>query len=67
MINRIVGRCHVGDSLQDVIRYVISRFEDKFDAFRSMSIKDRGEFVRLIASAHNENRNLYNKVVSGKF
>jgi len=66
MIERIVARCHVGDSLEEVTRYVISRFKHGFSSFQGMSTTDKGLFMATVIRAHNANRNLYKRVVSGR-
>ena len=66
MIDRIVARCHVGDSLEEVTRYVISRFKDGFSSYQGMTTADKGAFMAAVIRAHNANRNLYKRVVSGK-
>ena len=65
MIKRIVARCHVSDSYQDVIRYVISRFKFGFTSYQAMALEDKAELVRTIIHFHNENRDLYTYVVKG--
>lgn len=67
MINRIVDRCHVGESLETVIRYVISRLAGKFTGFREMSTPAQAWFIKTIILRHNDNRDLYHRVVTGRF
>lgn len=67
MINRIVDRHHVAESLETVIRGVISRLADGFKGYREMKTADKAAFVQMIALRWKDNRDLYNSVVSGKF
>lgn len=66
MVSQIVGRCHVGDSYLQVIRYAVSRFRDGRRAFLGMSRPDRRRFLEEVVAAHRENRDLYSHVMRGQ-
>ena len=67
MINRLVGRCHVGESTESVIRFVISKLVNGFETFRECPTDVKAMFISNIIKAHNDNRNLFSKVSTGKF
>jgi len=68
IIRQIIDRdCHVGESYFQVICHVVSKLKNKWNTFRDLSAKMRGEFVKDCIQAHKENRELYYKVMSGKF
>ena len=65
MIRMIVGRCHVGESNLQVIRYVKSRM--KKGAWRKLSKAERKQTLREIIEAHSENQDLYHSLMTGRF
>ena len=65
MIRMIVGRCHVGESYLQVIRYVLSRM--KKGSFRKAPRAVRRKTLKEIIRCHRENRRLYHQVVTGHF
>lgn len=67
IIGQIVGRCSVGMSNREVIRYVISRLKHKEKTFWSMSKSQRRELMQLCIKEHSENRQLYVDVMNGNF
>lgn len=67
MINQIVDRRHVGDSLESVIRYTISRLKDKFQGYREMDTEAKAFFIKLIIQRHHDNRNIYSGLMGGNF
>ncbi len=69
IVEQIVGRCHVGESLAEVARYVVSRL--KASAVRDMRRTPEGrdklaKIIRDARAAHLDNRGLYVRVVSGR-
>jgi len=66
MVERIVARCHVGQSDRSVINYVVSRLKDGRKTFFGLSRARRKALLRRIIRAHRENQNLYRKVMSGR-
>jgi hypothetical protein len=67
MINSIVDRCHVSDSLESIIKHVISRLADKHRGYCEMSLDMKVEFIKMIYTRTMDNRQFYNKVISGRF
>ena len=67
MIRMLVGRCHVGESNREVIRYVISRMQHGHLSYRSHYRCERHALLRSIIEIHAENRALYTAVMSGSF
>jgi hypothetical protein len=67
MLRMLIGRCHVGDSNSEVIRYVISRMEHGNLTYRAQYRQERHELLRSIIKIHAENRALYTSVMSGSF
>lgn len=65
MISMIVGRCHVGESNRQVIRYLKSRFRK--GAWRKMSRDQRKAIMREAIECHRANRELYVAVMTGRF
>jgi hypothetical protein len=67
IVDRIVGRCHVGRSNRQVIRYFISRLKRKYRTWAAIAPAERKRWLRWIIEAHAENRELYQAVMTGKF
>ncbi len=67
MINRIVDRHHVAESLQSVIRGVISRLADGFSGYCEMKTADKAVFIQMIRLRHGDNQDLFNTVNNGTF
>ena len=67
MIARIVGRCHVGDSLGTVFAYVVSRLALGMYGYVNLSTFEKARFFVAIKEAHDANRKLYNQVQTGRF
>jgi hypothetical protein len=67
IVDRIVGRCHVGQSDRQVIRYFISRLKRKYRTWVEMPAAERKRWLRWIIEAHAENRELYHVVMTGRF
>lgn len=65
MIKRMVDRCHIGDSYETVIRYVISRMVNKFETYRAMSTKDKAMVIEAIIDGHKQNREEYAWIMGG--
>lgn len=65
MIKRIVDRCHVHESYETVIRYVISKMELGFVTYRTMNTKDKALVIETIMDAHKQNREQYYFVMGG--
>jgi len=65
VIRMIVNRCHVGESNLAVIRYVLSRM--KPGSWWALPKPDRHEILAEIIEAHKDNRDLYARVVTGRF
>ncbi len=63
IIRQIVGRCNVGMTNKQVIRYVISRLKHKESTFWSMSKSDRRYLMETAIREHKENRQLYRDVM----
>ena len=61
----IVGRCHVGESYTEVLRYVVSLLQDGTAGWRRMPRQQRRLAVAMIVYEHNANRELYTTVMSG--
>ena len=62
-----VGRLHVGESNRTVIRYVISRLVNKHRTFRAMSRSRRRAVMQQCVEAHRQNRELYGRVMTGRW
>lgn len=59
-VGNIVGRCHVGDSFQDVEDYVRSRLTPKgWDEHKAI-------LPRAIRAEHTANREVYCRVMGGR-
>ena len=65
IIRNIVGRCHVGDTNREVIRYVISRMKHGYQTFKTLPREQRKDFLRQIVQDHKDNRELYSYVMRG--
>jgi len=65
MIRKMVGRCHVSDSYETVIRYVISKMVDGFKTYRELSTANKAFIVEVAIDVHNQNREQYNWVMGG--
>ena len=65
MIKRIVGRCHVGESYESVIRYVISRLKGGFEGYRRATLPQKVDLVKQVMYHHSQNRRLYARVMGG--
>lgn len=63
IIRQIVGRCNVGMSNRQVIRYVISRLKHKESTFWALSKQDRRYMMETTIKEHKENRQLYHDVM----
>jgi hypothetical protein len=63
ILGQIVGRCHVGDSLEDVVEYAKSRL--RAGAWESMSEQDRFVFRVTCEALHKRNRAMYREVMGG--
>ena len=63
ILDQIVGRCHVGDSLAEVIDYAKSRLNP--GAWESMSSQHRHVFLVTCQVIHEKNRALYRDVMGG--
>lgn len=66
IIRNIVSRCHVSNTDQDVIRYVVSRLKDGWETYRSWPVWYRAGFIKQILRVHRANQSLYRRVVSGR-
>ena len=67
IIENIVDRCHVGDSIGTVLETVISKLADGQETFDAMTENQRKSFTQAVLRRHAANQNLYQKVVSGRF
>ena len=65
MIAWLVGKCHVGESYLDVLRFVISKLKGGKATYRGLPRKDRRALVKAVFKAHCENRELYGYVMKG--
>ena len=65
MIERIVGRLHVGESDDEAIKYVKSRLAK--GAWDSLSPADQQSFECEVKRAHAANMGLYRAVMTGRF
>ena len=63
ILGQIVGRCHVSDSVEDVIKYAKSRLQK--DAWESMHYQQKQVFLTLCWEIHHVNRELYQNVMGG--
>ena len=63
IIRQIVGRCNVGMTNKQVIRYVISRLKHKESTFWAMNKQDRKYLIQCAIKEHKENRQLYRDVM----
>jgi acyl-CoA reductase-like NAD-dependent aldehyde dehydrogenase len=66
-VERIVGRCHVGDSDRRIIRYFISRLKKGYKTWAAAPVAERKQYLRWIIQAHRENQSLYRSVMTGRF
>ncbi len=70
IIGMIVGRCHVGDSNRQVIRYlVIGRLEKKkvgWLTWKNLPREHRKKLMRQAIDEHQRNRALYLQAMSGR-
>jgi len=64
MVRNIVGRCHVGKSNRQVIRYFISRLRRKYRTWRTIDRAERKQYLRWVIAAHRANRDLYADVMT---
>jgi hypothetical protein len=67
IINRIVDRCHVAETHQDVIRYVISKLAEGFEGYRKATTEAKAILVAATIKRHNDNRELFYRVDRGIF
>ena len=65
IVTQIVDRCHVADSMRDVLRYVISRMKDGKRTWRGLSRHERRAIVSEMCKRHRANRDLYDYVMKG--
>lgn len=65
MIKFLVDRCHVSDSLQDVVRFVIDKFEHGFEAYRGCDLATKARIFKECKDVHDENREIYRYVTGG--
>ncbi len=66
IIRQIIDRdCHVGESSRDVVRHVISKLRNGYEAFRQMPRADRRRFVQQCVQHHRSNLKTYVKMMSG--
>lgn len=63
ILRRVVGRRHVGEPLESVIEYALSRMKPA--ALKAMSDAERRRLELAIKEIHQENRALYNWVMGG--
>lgn len=63
LVGQIVGRCHVGISHRQAIRYFVSRL--KRGAWRSLPRAERRQWMRWVVRAHQADRRLYSAVMAG--
>lgn len=66
ILRQIVGRCHVSDSFEEVLEYVISRLANGQKTFDAMKKGDQNELKRQVNHIRNKDRNLYTSVMSGR-
>jgi hypothetical protein len=66
MIRMIVGRCHVGDTNRQVVRYLISRLKKGYASWQAMPREQRRLAMRECIRIHAENRGVYRFVMSGQ-
>ena len=66
MIERLVSRCHVGESNLAVIRYVISRLADGRRTFLALPRDKRRYLMTESIRHHQANRDLYGAVITGR-
>ena len=64
-VERIVGRCHVGQSNRAVIRYFISRLRHGYRTWAGIPRVERRQWLTWVIAAHAENRGLYQYVMRG--
>jgi hypothetical protein len=68
MLNYYLGKLHVSKSNYEAIKFILSKMKKSSKKkFYSMPIETRKEFYREIIRIHQNNFNLYVKVMSGKF
>lgn len=65
MIERIVARCHVGQSNRQVISYFVSRLAHGQKTWFGLSKRMRKDYMRKIIKAHAKNGNLFHDVTTG--
>ena len=63
-VSRMVGRCHVGESILEVLRYVVSRLDGGRKGFLKLGRNTRRYVIAAAISAHEENRGLYRHVMA---
>lgn len=66
MIRQIVGRCHVGESNRQVIRYFISRLAHGYATWAAMDRDIRRQVMASAINIHGDDLDLYHDVVTGQ-
>ncbi len=60
-IRRIVGRCHVGDSHEEALRYFKTRL--RRGVWEKLTDEEREDLTREVREAHDANREEYRQVM----
>lgn len=63
IVRQIVSRCHVSESYDDVLKYVISRLDEGEKTFDGMSPENQIALKNQVEMARKENIDLYNFVM----
>lgn len=67
IIRMIVNRRHVSETNRNVIRYVISRLKGGKRTYWKLSRVERREILRLTIDTHQDNRDTYTAIMTGRF
>lgn len=65
IIRQIVNRCHVGDSDEEVINYMISRIKGGQKTWKTLAISTKEAMAAFAIKVHRQNQDLYGKVMGG--
>jgi hypothetical protein len=67
MIRILVNRCQVHKSNRDVLDYIISRLKNGRLTWNQISRVERRAMIREAIEIHQENRNLFFRIMAGNF
>jgi hypothetical protein len=65
IVRNIVGKCFVGDSYLQVVRFAVSKLRGGYTTYRKLPRKFRRSLLQTIIRAHADNRKLYAYVMHG--